>query len=117
MEAYVQGVSTRGVDDLAKALGSDTGISKSEVSRICGDLDSELGVFRTRPLDHTRFPYVYLDATYCKARLATRSSRRPWSYPPASPRTADAKFSDSWSATARPRCSGASSCARCGSGG
>ncbi|WP_432199138.1 IS256 family transposase [Streptomyces sp. bgisy027] len=69
MEAYVQGVSTRSVDDLVKALGGDTGISKSEVSRICGDLDVELNVFRTRPLDHTRFPYIYLDATYCKARV------------------------------------------------
>ena len=69
MEAYVQGVSTRSVDDLVKALGGDTGISKNEVSRICGDLDAELSVFRTRPLDHTRFPYIYLDATYCKARV------------------------------------------------
>ena len=69
MEAYVQGVSTRSVDDLVKALGGDTGISKSEVSRICSDLDVELNVFRTRPLDHTRFPYIYLDATYCKARV------------------------------------------------
>ncbi|WP_215455426.1 IS256 family transposase [Streptomyces sp. ATCC 21386] len=72
MEAYVQGVSTRSVDDLVKALGGDTGISKSEVSRICGDLDAELSVFRTRPLDHTRFPYIYLDATYCKARVNHR---------------------------------------------
>ncbi|MFE7976142.1 IS256 family transposase [Streptomyces shenzhenensis] len=70
MEAYVQGVSTRSVDDLVKALGGDTGISKSEVSRICGALDTELNVFRTRPLDHTRFPYIYLDATYCKARVS-----------------------------------------------
>ena len=69
MEWYVQGVSTRSVDDLVKALGSDTGVSKSEVSRICDGLDEELTVFRTRPLDHTRFPYVYLDATYCKARV------------------------------------------------
>jgi putative transposase len=69
MEAYVHGVSTRSVDDLVKALGSDTGISKSEVSRICADLDEQLDAFRTRPLDHTRFPYVYLDATYVKARV------------------------------------------------
>lgn len=62
-------VSTRNVDDLVKALGGDTRISKSEVSRICGVLDAELSVFRTRPLDRTRFPYVYLDATYCKARV------------------------------------------------
>ncbi|MEY9987999.1 transposase-like protein [Streptomyces sp. V4I8] len=69
MEAYVHGVSTRSVDDLVKALGGDSGISKSEVSRICGELDEPLTAFRTRPLDHTRFPYIYLDATYCKVRV------------------------------------------------
>ncbi|MEV0227848.1 IS256 family transposase [Streptomyces sp. NPDC050704] len=69
MEAYVHGVSTRSVDDLVKALGGDSGISKSEVSRICTMLDEPLTAFRTRPLDHVRFPYVYLDATYCKARV------------------------------------------------
>ncbi|MFD9471490.1 IS256 family transposase [Streptomyces goshikiensis] len=72
MEAYVHGVSTRSVDDLVKALGSDTGISKSEVSRICAGLDEQLEVFRTRPLDHIRFPYVFLDATYVKARVEHR---------------------------------------------
>lgn len=56
MEAHMHGMSTRSVDDLVKALGGDTGISKSEVSRICGALDAELTVCRTRPLDHTRFP-------------------------------------------------------------
>ncbi|MEB8343415.1 IS256 family transposase [Streptomyces endophyticus] len=69
MEAYVHGVSTRSVDDLVKALGGDTGISKSEVSRICADLDEQLTAFRERTLDHVRFPYVYLDATYCKVRV------------------------------------------------
>ncbi|WP_406209715.1 IS256 family transposase [Streptomyces sp. NBC_01017] len=69
MEAYVHEVSTRSVDDLVKALGGDSGISKSEVSRICGELDEPLTAFRTRPLDHTRFPYLYLDATYCKVRV------------------------------------------------
>ncbi|MER6574042.1 IS256 family transposase [Streptomyces sp. NPDC001093] len=69
VEAYVHGVSTRSVDDLVRALGADSGISKSEVSRLCAALDAELTAFRTRPLDHTRFPYVYLDATYCKARV------------------------------------------------
>ncbi|MFI1294480.1 transposase, partial [Streptomyces sp. NPDC020792] len=54
MEAYVHGVSTRSVDDLVKALGAGSGISKSEVSRICGELDAPLAAFRTRPLDHTR---------------------------------------------------------------
>ncbi|MDI2129133.1 IS256 family transposase [Yinghuangia seranimata] len=72
MEAYVHGVSTRSVDDLVCALGSHTGISKSEVSRICAGLDEQLDAFRTRPLDHTRFPYLYLDATYVKARVEHR---------------------------------------------
>src|SRR5699024_4297536 len=51
MEAYVHGVSTRKVDDLVRALGADTGISKSEVSRICADLDEDVAAFRDRPLD------------------------------------------------------------------
>jgi putative transposase len=72
MEAYLHGVSTRKVDDLVKALGADTGISKSEVSRICADLDSEVGAFRDRSLADQRFPYVFLDATYCKARVNRR---------------------------------------------
>ena len=72
MEAYLHGVSTRKVDDLVKALGADTGISKSEVSRICADLDTEVGAFRDRSLAEQRFPYVFLDATYCKARVNHR---------------------------------------------
>jgi putative transposase len=67
MEAYVHGVSTRKVDDLVTALGIDTGISKSEVSRICAELDRVVATFRERRLDHVRFPYVFLDATYVKA--------------------------------------------------
>jgi transposase-like protein len=67
MEAYVHGVSTRKVDDLVRALGIDAGISKSEVSRICGELDAVVGAFRERRLDHVAFPYVFLDATYVKA--------------------------------------------------
>ena len=67
MEAYVHGVSTRKVDDLVRALGIDAGISKSEVSRICGELDAVVAAFRERRLDHVRFPYVFLDATYVKA--------------------------------------------------
>ncbi|CAN5168547.1 hypothetical protein BH11ACT2_BH11ACT2_04890 [soil metagenome] len=72
MEAYLHGVSTRKVDDLVKALGADTGISKSEVSRICADLDQEVGAFRDRDLSSVEFPYVFLDATYCKARVDHR---------------------------------------------
>jgi len=70
MEAYVHGVSTRSVDDLVEALGAGSGISKSEVSRICAGLDEVVGAFRTRSLDHTGFPYVYLDATYLHVRVA-----------------------------------------------
>ncbi|MCC7369875.1 MAG: IS256 family transposase [Chloroflexi bacterium] len=65
-EAYVHGVSTRKVDDLVKALGLD-GISKSQVSRLCETLDEEVERFRGRPLE-TAYPYVWLDATYVKAR-------------------------------------------------
>ncbi len=65
-EAYVQGVSTRKVDDLVKALGLD-GISKSQVSRLCQSLDEEVARFRNRPLEGV-FPYVWLDATFVKAR-------------------------------------------------
>src|SRR4029450_5173862 len=60
MEAYVHGVSTRKVDDLVAALGLAAGISKSEVSRICAELDTDLEAFRTRPLGHVEFPYVFL---------------------------------------------------------
>ena len=68
MEAYVNGVSTRAVDDLVAALGIDAGISKSEVSRICAGLDESVTAFRSRPLHHTSFPYVFLDATYLHVR-------------------------------------------------
>lgn len=68
MQAYVAGVSTRSVDDLVAALGVDSGISKSEVSRICRRLDEQVTAFRTRTLGHVEFPYVYLDATYLKVR-------------------------------------------------
>src|ERR671937_2600413 len=65
-EAYVQGVSTRRVDELVKALGLD-GISKSRVSRLCEALDAEVERFRTRWLDEA-YPYLWLDATFVKVR-------------------------------------------------
>ena len=68
MEAYVNGVSTRSVEELVTALGIDSGISKSEVSRICAGLDETVEAFRSRPLHHTDFPYVFLDATYLHVR-------------------------------------------------
>ena len=66
MEAYVHGVSTRKVDDLVRALGIEAGVSKSEVSRICSELDEQVGEFCGRPI-RERFPYLFLDATYLKA--------------------------------------------------
>lgn len=69
MTAYVTGTSTRKVDELVKALGCDTGVSKSTVSRICTEIDEQVDVFRTRRLDHLGFPYVFVDATYVKARV------------------------------------------------
>jgi len=71
MEAYLHGVSTRKIDDLVKALGADTGISKSEVSRICANFDGEVATFRG-DLGVTGYPYVFLDATYCKAAINHR---------------------------------------------
>ena len=68
MEAYVTGTPARKAGDLLAALGAGSGISKSEVSRICADLDVEVAAFRDRPLAGAAFPYVFLDATFCKAR-------------------------------------------------
>ena len=65
-EAYVQGISTRRVDDLVQALGMQ-GISKSQVSRLCQTLDAEVQRFRNRRLEG-RYPYVWLDATFVKVR-------------------------------------------------
>jgi transposase-like protein len=69
-EAYVHGVSTRRVDDLVKALGM-SGISKSQVSRVCQALDGEVERFRTRPLDGP-YPVCWLDATFLKVRQEHR---------------------------------------------
>ena len=65
-EAYVQGVSTRRVDDLVQALGMQ-GISKSQVSRLCAELDKEVERFRTRKLEGP-YPYIWLDGTFVKVR-------------------------------------------------
>jgi len=65
-EAYVQGVSTRRVDDLVQALGMN-GMSKSQVSRLCQELDGEVERFRSRKLEGD-YPYVWLDATFVKVR-------------------------------------------------
>lgn len=65
-EAYVQGLSTRSVDDLVKAMGM-TGISKSQVSRLCAQIDERVNAFLSRPLEGD-WPYLWLDATYLKVR-------------------------------------------------
>jgi putative transposase len=65
-QAYIEGVSTRKVDDLVQALGL-SGIDKSTVSRICQELDTAVTAFRTRPLDGV-YPYVWFDALYLKVR-------------------------------------------------
>ena len=69
-EAYVHGVSTRSVDDLVKAMGG-TGISKSQVSRLCEEIDARVNAFLDRPLEG-EWPYVWLDATYVKVRRNNR---------------------------------------------
>jgi putative transposase len=65
-EAYIQGVSTRSVDDLVKAMGM-TGISKSQVSRLCAEIDDKVKAFLERPLEGD-WPYLWIDATYVKVR-------------------------------------------------
>src|ERR1700756_4254171 len=65
-EAYVQGVSTRSVDDLVQALGM-SGISKSQVSRLCAEIDEKVKAFLSRPIEGD-WPYLWIDAPYGKGR-------------------------------------------------
>jgi putative transposase len=69
-EAYIQGVSTRSVDELVKAMGM-SGISKSQVSRLCEEIDERVTAFLTRPIEGD-WPYLWVDATYVKVRQAGR---------------------------------------------
>jgi putative transposase len=69
-EAYVQGVSTRSVDDLVQAMGM-SGISKSQVSRLCGEIDDKVKAFLGRPIEGD-WPYLWIDATYVKVRQQGR---------------------------------------------
>ncbi|WAJ26454.1 IS256 family transposase [Antarcticirhabdus aurantiaca] len=69
-EAYIQGISTRSVDDLVQAMGG-TGISKSQVSRLCEELDERVDAFLDRPIEG-EWPYLWIDATYVKVREAGR---------------------------------------------
>jgi len=65
-EAYIQGISTRSVDDLVKAMGM-SGISKSQVSRLCEEIDGRVKTFLERPIEGD-WPYLWIDATYVKVR-------------------------------------------------
>ncbi len=69
-EAYVHGISTRAVDDLVKAMGG-TGISKSQVSRLCEEIDERVRAFLSRPIEG-HWPYLWIDATYLKSRHGGR---------------------------------------------
>ncbi len=69
-EAYVHGVSTRSVDELAKAMGL-AGITKSQVSRLCEDIDERVKTFLMRPIEGA-WPYLWIDATYVKVREGGR---------------------------------------------
>jgi len=69
-EAYIQGISTRSVDDLVKAMGA-TGVSKSQVSRLCQEIDERVKVFLDRPIEGD-WPYLWIDATYMKVRQQGR---------------------------------------------
>ena len=69
-EAYIQGISTRSVDDLVQAMGG-SGISKSQVSRLCEEIDARVHAFLDRPIEGD-WPYLWIDATYVKTRQAGR---------------------------------------------
>src|SRR5476649_1653543 len=69
-EAYIQGISTRSVDELVKAMGM-SGISKSQVSRLCEEIDARVKTFLDRPIEGD-WPYLWIDATYVKVRRAGR---------------------------------------------
>ena len=91
----------RKVDDLVKALGADSRDLQSEVSRICRTSTPRSPPSRDRPLGEQRFPYVFLDATYCKARVSHRVVSQAVVIAPESPPTAAARCWALTSATAR----------------
>ena len=114
--AWIEGVSTRKVDDLVKALGNESGISRSTVSRICKDIDEAVGEFLTHPLDTPGSPTCSSTPPTWMSGSTTGWSVRPWSSPPVS-RPRDVGKSWAWrSATLRPRTFGPPSCDPCASG-
>jgi transposase-like protein len=103
-EAYIQGISTRSVDDLVKVMGM-SGISKSQVSRLCEEIDQRVKAFLDRPIEGD-WPYLWIDATYVKVRQAGASSRSPSLSSLASMPMADGRSLAWISARPRPRPSG-----------
>lgn len=81
--AWIEGGPTRKVDDLVRASGNDSGISRPTASRTCKDTDEAVGELLTRPLDHTWFPYVLADATYVDVRVNHRLLERVTGIEPA----------------------------------
>jgi hypothetical protein len=108
-EAYIQGISTRSVDDLVKAMGAG-GVSKSQVSRLCEEIDGRVKTFLERPIEGD-WPYLWIDATYLKVRRGGRIVSVAVSSRWASTPTAAARFWAWRSAPRKPSRSGPSSCA------
>lgn len=106
-EAYVHGVSTRAMDDLVQAMGG-TGISKSQVSRLCEEIDDRVDAFLTRPIEG-EWPYLWIDATYLKVRQGGRIVSVAVTIAVGSTRTAGARCWAWRSAPPRPSHSGPSS--------
>jgi hypothetical protein len=105
MKAYVGGVSTRKVDALVAALGSQSEISKYQVSRICADIDVQVQAFLSRPLAASGYDYLHLDTTYLHGRLgrAMKVCSRAVDVPRASTPMDAGSCSASRLATAYPR--------------
>ena len=108
-EAYIHGVSTRSVDDLVQAMGA-SGVSKSQVSRLCGEIDERVNAFLSRPIEGD-WPYLWLDATHVKVRQDGRIVSVAARLRPASTARAAGRCSAWRSAPAKPRRSGPTSCA------
>jgi len=108
-EAYLHGVSTRSVDDLVNAMGM-SGISKSQVSRLCAEIDDKVKAFLSRPIEGD-WPYLWIDATYVKERQNGRIVSVAMIVAVGVNGDGDVKFLAWKSAHPKPRPSGPRSCA------
>ena len=114
-EAYIQGVSTRSVDDLVKAMGM-SGVSKSQVSRLCEEIDERVTAFLERPIEGD-WPYLWIDATYVKARQNGRVVSLATIIAVGVNADGRREVLGMDIGPSRPRPSGPSSCASCAAGG